>query len=48
LREKSDLLHFEDDIKHFSDTAALISKLDLVVSIDTSVAHLAGTLAMPA
>jgi len=47
LKERSDLLYLGDDIKHFSDTVALISKLDLVVSIDTGIAHLAGALAMP-
>jgi ADP-heptose:LPS heptosyltransferase len=31
----------------FSDTAALISNLDLVISVDTSIAHLAGALAKP-
>ena len=31
----------------FSDTAALIENLDLVISIDTSVAHLAGALGKP-
>jgi tetratricopeptide (TPR) repeat protein len=31
----------------FADTAALIQSLDLVVTIDTSVAHLAGALARP-
>jgi Glycosyltransferase family 9 (heptosyltransferase) len=41
----SDLLHFGDELKNFSDTAALISNLDLVISVDTSVAHLAGALA---
>ncbi len=30
--------------KDFSDTAALISEMDLVLSVDTSVAHLAGAL----
>jgi ADP-heptose:LPS heptosyltransferase len=34
---------FED----FADTAAVISLLDLVISVDTSVAHLAGTLGKP-
>ena len=28
----------------FSDTAALVSEMDLVISVDTSVAHLAGAL----
>jgi tetratricopeptide (TPR) repeat protein len=31
----------------FAATAALVSQLDLVVSVDTSVAHLAGALAVP-
>lgn len=32
------------EINNFNDTAAIISNLDLVISIDTSVAHLAGAL----
>ena len=32
----------------FSDTAALVSTLDLVVSVDTAILHLAGTLNVPA
>ena len=47
LKDQSDLLHFGDKLKDFSDTAALISNLDLVISVDTSVAHLAGALAKP-
>ena len=35
-------------INDFSDTAALIDCLDLVITIDTSVAHLAGSLGKPA
>jgi ADP-heptose:LPS heptosyltransferase len=31
----------------FSDTAALIDNLDLVISVDTAAAHLAGALARP-
>ncbi|MFA7061594.1 MAG: tetratricopeptide repeat-containing glycosyltransferase family protein, partial [Pedobacter sp.] len=34
-------------INDFSDTAALLEHLDLVISIDTSVAHLSGSLGCP-
>ena len=47
LKERSDLVHLGDKLKTFSDTAAVISNLDLVISVDTSVAHLAGALAKP-
>jgi tetratricopeptide (TPR) repeat protein len=47
LQSRSDVLHFGPELKDFSDTAALISSLDLVISVDTSVAHLAGALAKP-
>ena len=35
------------DLKNFADTAALISNLDLLISVDTAVAHLAGALGKP-
>ena len=35
------------DLADFSDTAALIAEMDLVISVDTSVAHLAGALGKP-
>jgi tetratricopeptide (TPR) repeat protein len=34
-------------LQDFADTAALLSHMDLVLSVDTSVAHLAGALARP-
>ena len=47
LEERSDILHFGEELKDYTDTAALISNLDLIISVDTSVAHLAGALAKP-
>ena len=38
---------FEADLHNFSETAALCECMDLVVSVDTSVAHLAGALGKP-
>jgi len=34
-------------IYNFSDTASAISKLDLVISVDTSIVHLTGALGKP-
>jgi tetratricopeptide (TPR) repeat protein len=47
LKERGDICHYGDGLKDFADTAALIANLDLVISVDTSVAHLAGALAKP-
>jgi ADP-heptose:LPS heptosyltransferase len=38
---------WRDQLADFSDTAALIECMDLVISVDTSVAHLAGALGKP-
>ncbi len=37
-----------DEIADFADTAAVLALLDLVICVDTSVAHVAGALARPA
>jgi hypothetical protein len=42
-----DMLRFDRELGDFADTAALITQLDLVISVDTSVAHLAGALGKP-
>jgi len=42
-----ELVDLSREIKDFADTAALIENLDLVISVDTVVAHLAGALAKP-
>lgn len=41
------LIDFTDGIHNFEDTAALMVNLDLIISIDTSVAHLAAAVGRP-
>jgi tetratricopeptide (TPR) repeat protein len=41
------VIDLTDDLHDFSDTAALVANLDLVISVDTSVVHLAGALGKP-
>ena len=41
------LIDFMPEANDFADTAALINNLDLVITVDTSVAHLAGGLGKP-
>ena len=41
------VIDWTQELDDFADTAALVSALDLVISVDTAVAHLAGALGRP-
>lgn len=47
LVEQKWIRQYENGLSAFSDTAALLMEMDLVISVDTSVAHLAGALGKP-
>ncbi|MGA7807947.1 tetratricopeptide repeat protein [Bradyrhizobium sp.] len=47
LRERTGIVDLTEHFTDFSETAALISCLDLVITVDTSMAHLAGALGCP-
>jgi tetratricopeptide (TPR) repeat protein/ADP-heptose:LPS heptosyltransferase len=47
LRERTDVVDLTDHLTDFVETAALVSCLDLVITVDTSVAHLSGALGRP-
>jgi tetratricopeptide (TPR) repeat protein len=47
LRATPDIVDLGAGLQDFADTAAAIVALDLVISVDTSVAHLAATLGKP-
>lgn len=44
LAAHPEIRSFEAELRDFGDTAALSEQMDLVISVDTSVAHLAGAL----
>jgi Tfp pilus assembly protein PilF len=44
LTEHHQIRQYSNDLKDFTDTAALIELMDVVISVDTSVAHLSATL----
>ena len=47
LRERSDIVDLTAHLTDFTETAALVSCLDLVITVDTSVAHLSAALGRP-
>jgi len=47
LTERPDIVDLTSHLADFGDTAALVQCLDLVITVDTSVAHLAGALGRP-
>ncbi|MBA4329718.1 MAG: glycosyltransferase [Polaromonas sp.] len=47
LAQHPQILRLDEEIRDFSDTAALCALVDVVLSVDTSVAHLAGALGRP-
>jgi tetratricopeptide (TPR) repeat protein len=47
LRQRNDVLDLGPELRDFCATAAVVQQLDLIISVDTSVAHLAGGLGRP-
>jgi hypothetical protein len=47
LPPEARLIDLGAELKDFADTAAIVASLDLVISVDTSVVHLAGAMGKP-
>jgi Glycosyltransferase family 9 (heptosyltransferase) len=48
LARYSNITHVGGDLNDMADTAAVLAQCDLLICVDTSVAHLAGAMARPA
>ena len=47
IASRKDILTHHETIGDFCDTAAIVASMDMVICVDTSVAHLAGALGIP-
>ncbi len=47
LSDQMSVLNLGESFQNFADTAAAIDNLDLIITVDTSVAHLAGAMGKP-
>lgn len=47
LQSNREILHFGEDQHDFTDAAALCAHMDVIISVDTSVAHLSGAMGKP-
>jgi hypothetical protein len=47
LESMKNIAHYGDQLGDFADTAALCELMDVVISVDTSVAHLSGAMGKP-
>lgn len=47
LEQFPGLVDISEELREFDDTAALIANLDMVITVDTSIGHLAGALGKP-